>query len=125
MKAIVRAAALASVVLAACAAPNKPPPRVAACDDDITRFKHAARAGDARTQYRLATRYRLSWLNPGLCASGAGQDDAIEAYRWYTLAAGQGVEAAARHRDALEKAMTPAQIAEAKRRAAEWLGPGG
>ncbi len=113
---------LAVLVLAACAAPA-PAPRVAACDADIVRLKPAAQAGNGVAQYRLAIRYYLSWLNPGLCASGAGVEDAVEAYRWFTLAANQGIEAASRRRDTLAESMSPDHVAEAERRAS--LGPEG
>ncbi len=118
MKALTAAAIAA--VLAACAAPPGPP-RVAACDEDIVQLKHAARSGDAVAQYRLGTRYFVSWLNPGMCATGKGADDAVEAYRWYSLAAAQGVEAAEKHRKTLADAISRSQVAEAERRAAEWL----
>jgi len=39
---------------------------------------------------------------------------------WLNLAAAQGFEKAAELRDLLEKAMTPAQLAEAQRLAREW-----
>ena len=113
---------LAVLVLAACAAPA-PAPRVAACDADILRLKPAAQAGNALAQYRLAIRYYVSWLNPGLCASGAGVEDAVESYRWFTLASIQGLEAASRRRDTLAETMSPDHVAVAERRAA--LGPGG
>ncbi len=124
MTLVSRFAVLAVLTVAACAPPPAPP-HVAACDEDIAALKHAARAGDGHSQYRLATRYYLSWLNPGLCASSAGADDAIEAYRWYILAAAQGIEAAERRRDAMADSLADAQLAEGKRRAAEWHQPGG
>ena len=110
------------VALGACAGPGGAP-RVAACGEDIVALKHAARSGDAVSQYRLANRYYVSWLNPGMCAGG-GQDDVIEAYRWYTLAAAQGIEAATRHRDALAETMTRSQVEAAEDKAASWLGGG-
>lgn len=115
---------LGGAALVACAAPPAPL-RVAACDSDIARYKHAARGGDAAAQYRLAARYYVSWLNPGMCAAGNGPDDAVEAHRWFTLAAAQGIGAAARYRDLVAEGMTRSQIGEAKRRAAAWLGAGG
>jgi len=117
-------AALVLLALGACAGPGDAP-RVAACEEDIISLKHAARSGDAVSQYRLANRYYVSWLNPGLCASGAGADDAVEAYRWYTLAAKLGVEAAARRRAAMAPNMTGTQIIEAQRRVADWHDSGG
>ena len=113
---------LAVFFLAACSAPA-PAPRVAACDADIVRLTPAAQAGNAVAQYRLAIRYYISWLNPGLCASGAGVEDAVEAYRWFTLASIQGIEAASRRRDTLAQSMSAEHVAEAERRAS--LGPEG
>ena len=46
--------------------------------------------------------------------------DYVVAYMWNTLAAAQGVDVARKLRDALAKAMTPTQIAEAQHRAQEW-----
>ena len=117
------AAVAVGFALAACATPPDPP-RVAACDADIALLKHAARSGDAMAQYRLGTRYYISWLNPGMCASGKGADDAVEAYRWYTLAGAQGIEAATRRRDALAENMTRSQVEAAEDKAASWLGGG-
>ncbi len=114
--------ALVLLALGACAGPGDAP-RVADCEEDIVALKHAARSGDAVSQYRLANRYYVSWLNPGMCAGGGG-DDAIEAYRWYTLAAAQGIEAATRHRDALAETMTRSQVEAAEDKAASWLGGG-
>jgi len=114
--------ALVLVAVGACAGPVGTP-RVAACEEDILRLKHAARSGDATAQYRLANRYYVSWLNPGMCAGG-GQDDVIEAYLWYTLAGAQGIEAATRHRDAMAETMTRSQVEAAEDKAASWLGGG-
>ncbi len=115
--------ALVLLALGACAGPADAP-SVAACEEDILKLKHAARTGDAVSQYRLANRYYVSWLNPGMCAGG-GQDDVIEAYRWYTLAAAQGIEAATRHRDTMAENMTPSQVQAAEAKAASLLGDDG
>ncbi len=45
-------------------------------------------------------------------------------YRWYTLAAAKGLKEAVKGCDLLEKRMTPAQLAEAQRRAREWKAKG-
>ena len=66
------AAVAVGFALAACAMPPDPP-RVAACDADIAQLTHAARSGDAMAQYQLGTRYFISWLNPGMCATGNGR----------------------------------------------------
>jgi localization factor PodJL len=49
-----------------------------------------------------------------------GPKDHVQAYKWFALSAAQGDEQAAAHRDWLEKKMTPAQLAQAKRLVAEW-----
>jgi TPR repeat protein len=43
------------------------------------------------------------------------QRDYVQAHMWYNLSAAQGWEAGAISRTKLERAMTPAQIAEAQR----------
>jgi TPR repeat protein len=45
--------------------------------------------------------------------------DYVEAHKWFNLAADRGILNAAGNRDWLAKKMTPAQIAEAQRRARE------
>ena len=46
--------------------------------------------------------------------------DHVEAYMWFNLAGAQGHKQAAKVPDLFAKGMTPAQIAEAQRRAAKW-----
>ena len=46
--------------------------------------------------------------------------DLVIAYMWVNLAAAQGKETAKKVREALEKEMTPAQIAEGQRLSREW-----
>jgi hypothetical protein len=48
------------------------------------------------------------------------KQDAVEGYKWVTLAANQNDHVAVETLADMEKRMTPAQIAEARRRAAEW-----
>ena len=43
-----------------------------------------------------------------------------QAYMWFNLAAAQGDEDAAKHRDKLAEKMTPGQVAEAQRLASRW-----
>jgi uncharacterized protein len=50
---------------------------------------------------------------------GVQQDDVL-AYMWLSLAAAQDNDDARKDRDLLAKLMTPAQIAEAQRRANDW-----
>ena len=45
----------------------------------------------------------------------------VEAYKWFNLAAAQGHQAVAGWRDMLLERLTPAQTAEGQRLAAEWL----
>lgn len=49
-----------------------------------------------------------------------GPVDLAQAHMWYSLAAGNGHAGAAVYRDELARQMTPAQIAEARKRAREW-----
>lgn len=46
--------------------------------------------------------------------------DYVEAHKWFNLAAAHGSKKALMNRDTLTKRMTPAQIAEAQRRARNW-----
>jgi|GraSoiStandDraft_44_1057316.scaffolds.fasta_scaffold355245_2 TPR repeat protein len=56
-----------------------------------------------------------------MCEIGSGvQQDYVEAHKWYNLSAAQGWGPAAGARNKLERAMTPAQIAEAQKLAREW-----
>ena len=74
-------------------------------------YRLAADQGDARAQFNLGFVY----------ADGQGvpQSDVI-AHMWYNLAGAQGVADALKYRDRLASTMTPAQIAEAQRLAAQW-----
>jgi len=74
-------------------------------------YEKAAAQGDAKAQLYL-----------GLQSSfGQGVPmDLVEAYMWYSLAAGNGNAHAPGYRNDLSRQMTPAQIAEAQKRAREW-----
>jgi uncharacterized protein len=74
-------------------------------------YEKAAAQGDAKAQLYL-----------GLQSSfGQGVPmDLVEAYMWYSLAAGNGNPHAPGYRADLSREMTPAQIAEAQKRAREW-----
>ena len=74
-------------------------------------YEKAAAQGDAKAQLYL-----------GLQSSfGQGVPmDLVEAYMWYSLAAGNGNPHAPGYRADLSRQMTPAQIAEAQKRAREW-----
>ncbi len=71
----------------------------------------AAEQGHAGAQVLLATMYHLG--------QGVPRDDVL-AHMWATLAAAHGIAVAVKWRDLFEKAMTPAQLAEAQRLAREW-----
>jgi TPR repeat protein len=81
-------------------------------------YRKAADQGSAKAQFNLAVMY----------ANGQGvRRDAVEAYKWYTIAASRFPAGQTDYRgmavrgyyDVAEK-MTPAQIAQAKKLAAEW-----
>ena len=78
-------------------------------------YRKAADQGNAGAQYNLGIMYRTG--------QGVTQDD-VEAHKWYNLAAsrvtGDEQKEYARTRDALARRMTPAQLVEAKQRAADW-----
>jgi hypothetical protein len=79
-------------------------------------YRKAADQGAARAQYNLAV----------LCDRGQGvPQDYVEAYKWYSLAADrlskeEGRDEATRGRDNCAAAMTPAEIAKARKRARDW-----
>ena len=74
-------------------------------------FEKAAVQRDAKAQHSLGLLY----------AKGQGvSQDFVQAYMWYSLAIANGEKEGAIIRDALVKRMTPAQIAEAQKRAREW-----
>ncbi len=73
-------------------------------------YRLAAEQGGAHDQAVLGTMY----------ADGRGvPQNLIQAYKWYSLAAAQADNFAA-ERDAVRRLMTPAQIAEGQKLAAEW-----
>jgi hypothetical protein len=74
-------------------------------------YRKAARNGSAAGQAALGEAYRMGM--------GVEQDN-VEAYMWYTLAAEQGSRAAADARDLITPAMTPKEIARAEEKARDW-----
>lgn len=123
----------------------------AARGDYATAFKEwhpLAEQGDATAQTNIGTLYRngqgvpqdydeaFKWFSLAAAqgtpmaygklglmyqhGEGVAQDS-IEAYKWFALAGAQGVEEAASLRDVLAEEMPPDQIAEAQRRAREWI----
>lgn len=81
-------------------------------DVEAVRWYHlAADQGYAEAQFRLGLMYNLGIGAPG---------SSVEAYKWYSLAAAQGQSEAAESRDTVRGQITPAQVAEGERLAAEW-----
>jgi TPR repeat protein len=74
-------------------------------------YEKAAVQGDAMAQFYLGIQ----------SAYGEGGPlDLVQAHMWYSLAAGNGNAHAPGYRDDLARQLTPAQIAEARKRAREW-----
>ena len=74
-----------------------------------------------------------SWGDPAACydlgvafstGSNGADCDLIEAHKWFNLAAARGHEEAAHCRADISEEMTAREIAEAQRRAREWLAEG-
>ena len=74
-------------------------------------YEKAASQGDAKAQLYLGMQ---SSFGQG------GPVDLVQAYMWYSLAAGNGNVHAPGYRDDLARQLTPAQMAEAHKRAREW-----
>ena len=74
-------------------------------------YRKAAEQGHAKAQLNLA----------GMYYSGQGvSQDILRAHMWFNLAAEGGDDTARRNLGILEKHMTDAQVAEARRMAREW-----
>jgi uncharacterized protein len=78
-------------------------------------YEKAAAQGDAKAQLYLGMQYSFGQ---------GGPVDLVQAYMWYSLAAGNGNAHAPGYRDDLTRQMTPAQIADAQKRAREWKSKG-
>ena len=80
---------------------------------------------EAARWYRLSAvrGYGAAQSNLGvLYEKGEGvPEDLVLAYMWYALSAAQGDRVARGNREAIERRMTLAQIAEAQKRVLEWL----
>lgn len=115
---------------------------------NAARFLHPlAERGEARSQFWLGYFYRggqglpqnfseaLKWLQRAanqhekngqyllgsMYFAGEGVTrDLVSAYMWFSLSASEGDDTAEKARDQIAPQMTPAQIAEAKKRASEW-----
>ena len=74
-------------------------------------YEKSAAQGEANAQFYLGM---MSAFGRG------GPLDLAQAHMWYSLAAGNGHVGATVYRNDLAKQMTPAQIAEAQKRAREW-----
>lgn len=82
-------------------------------DVDIAQAREGALKGAAHDLYKLGLIY----------STGAGADiDLVQAHMWFNLAAVRGSDAAKACRRELADQMTSSQIAEAQRKAREWLG---
>jgi TPR repeat protein len=74
-------------------------------------YRRAADQGFAVAQWLLATMYEGGYGVP---------QDYVQAHMWCNLSAAQGWEPATYCRAELEKAMTPAQVADAQKLARNW-----
>ena len=74
-------------------------------------YRRAADQGLKTAQWLLGTMYETGY---------GVQQDYVQAHMWYNLSAAQGWGAAAENRTMLERAMTPAQVAQAQKLAREW-----
>ena len=74
-------------------------------------IQYSARTGDAGAQYSLGVFH---------VAGVKGAVDIVEAYKWFSLAAEQGMPAAAQHRDLLDEYMSPEDYSMAFQRIAEF-----
>jgi TPR repeat protein len=72
--------------------------------------------GDARACYDLGVAFSTG--------SNGADCDLIEAHKWFNLAAARGHEEAAHCRADISEEMTAREIAEAQRRARQWLAEG-
>ena len=72
-------------------------------------FRKAAEQGNAGAQYGLGVCY---------CDGEGAEKDYVEAYAWWNLASATNKNAA-KYRDALEKTMSPQQVADAQARTKE------
>jgi TPR repeat protein len=89
------------------------PAEMATADLQVARCLAAAAAGDVDAYNDLGVIYSTG---------GHGvAPDLVEAHKWFNLAAANGHEEAARCRADVSDEMTAREIAEAQRRAREWL----
>ena len=79
----------------------------------VANYLAAAAAGDANAYFNLGVTYSTG-------AEGI-ECDLVEAHKWFNLAAAKGHEEAAICRADVADEMTAREIAEAQRRARQWL----
>lgn len=89
------------------------PADVSGADMLVANCLAAAAEGDTNAYYDLGVAYSTG--------SHGVDCDLIEAHKWFNLAASQGHEAAAWCRADVSDEMTAVEIADAQRRAREWL----
>ncbi|GAA5046857.1 sel1 repeat family protein [Erythrobacter westpacificensis] len=89
------------------------PADVSGADMLVARCLAAAAEGDTNVYYDLGVAYSTG--------SHGVDCDLVEAHKWFNLAAAQGHEAACWCRADVSDEMTAREIAEAQRRAREWL----
>jgi TPR repeat protein len=77
----------------------------------LKEFRPMAEEGNAAAQLLLGFMYERGQGVP---------QDFVQAHLWFNLAARQGEEKAGKMRDEVGAKMTPAQVAEANRLAAQW-----
>ena len=93
-------------------------------------FEDGATAYD-RSDYSTAMRHWRTLADQGnpaaqsnvalMYAKGQGvSKDYVQAYMWSSLSAARGHQEGVKNRDSIAKGMTPAQLADAQRRASAW-----
>ncbi len=75
-------------------------------DTALKEFRPLAEQGEAVAQWSLGIMYERGRGVP---------QDYVQAYRWYTLAASQGIDLAGKFKDHLKKSMSLNELAEAQR----------
>lgn len=85
-----------------------------ASDEYVANCLEAAAAGDSDAYYDLGVAFSTG--------SHDADIDLVEAHKWFNLAATQGHDEAGLCRSDIANEMTAREIAEAQRRAREWLG---
>ena len=82
-------------------------------DLGLARWLAAAADGDINARFDLGVAFSTG--------SNGAECDLIEAHKWFNLAAARGHEEAAHCRADISDEMTAREIAEAQRRARQWL----